>query len=115
VADDIITSYLKAYRSDPFLSIEGGSKALSKYLRRDHGVVVNHKKVYRLSKELGLLLPRAKKKKQKFIRLSANRLVSKPNQVWEFDIKYGYLHGLRRFSISLPVLMFLQGRLEAGI
>jgi putative transposase len=97
VADEVITSYLKAYRADPFLSIEGGSKALGRYLKRDHGVIVNHKKIYRLCKEQGLLLPRVKKKQQKFIQLSANRLVCKPNQVWEFDIKYGYLQGLRRF------------------
>lgn len=44
-----------------------------------------------------MLLPKIKKKKHKFIRLSSNRLVTKPNQVWEFDIKYGYLHGEKRF------------------
>lgn len=97
VTDDVIVSYLKDYRSDPFFSIEGGAKALAKYLRRDYGIIVNHKKVYRLCKEQGLLLPKIKKKKHKFIRLSSNRLVTKPNQVWEFDIKYGYLHGEKRF------------------
>jgi len=33
VLDSTITDHLRNYREDPFLKVEGGSKALSRYLR----------------------------------------------------------------------------------
>jgi putative transposase len=101
IPDSVIVEYIREYRTDPFLSVEGGSKILSKYFRRDHGIIINHKKVARLCKVHGLSLSRPKKKQSKFTKMSKNRNVSGPNQVWEFDIKYGYLHGERRFFFLL--------------
>lgn len=101
IRDEVIVEHLREYRRDPFLRIEGGAKILSKYLRRDHGLIVNHKKVFRLCRIHGLTLNRPKKKRSKFMKLAENRSVSAPNQVWEFDIKYGYLHGERRFFFLL--------------
>lgn len=97
VPDDLIVEELKHYRADPFMRVEGGAKALAKYLRRDLGLIVNHKKVARLCRESGLLLAKRPKKKSKFRVISQNHQVKRPNQVWEFDIKYGYLHGEKRF------------------
>lgn len=104
VYDDEIVSILKAYRSDPFLKVEGGSKVLAKYIRRDYNIIINHKKVARLCKLHNLLLKSRGKKKSKFKKMSQNRSVTAENQVWEFDIKYGYLHGEKRFFFLLAFI-----------
>jgi putative transposase len=57
-----------------------------------------HKKIYRLCKENSLLLPKHKKKRRKVGKVCLNRI---PNQLWEFDIKYGYIHGLNRHFFIL--------------
>lgn len=84
--------------------MEGGSKKLAKYIRRDHNIVINHKKVARLCKLHNLLLKARGKKKSKFKKMSQNRVVTAENQVWEFDIKYGYLHGEERFFFLLAFI-----------
>lgn len=104
VSDDQLVLYLKDYRKDPFLKVEGGAKVLSKYIRRDHAVVVNHKKVARLCKIHNLSIARAKKKKSKFRKVAMNHEVTRENQVWEFDIKYSYLHGEKRFFFLLAFI-----------
>jgi putative transposase len=97
VPDSVVLEALESYRADPFMRVEGGTKVLAKYLRRDLGLIVNHKKVARLCLESGLMLAKRRKKKSKFRVVSQNHQVSRPNQVWEFDLKYGYLHGEQRF------------------
>ena len=47
-----------------------------------------------------MLLPRTKKKKTTR-KISINREVYKPNQLWQFDIRYGYLHDEQRFFFIL--------------
>lgn len=47
------------------------------------------------------MLPRKRKKGSKFKKLSQNHLITRINQVWEFDIKYGFLHGENRFFFLL--------------
>ena len=54
------------------------------------------KKVYRLCREFGLLLPRPKKKRRKYEKICVNRRINGPNQLWEFDIKQGVIHGENR-------------------
>jgi putative transposase len=93
----MIVSHLKYYRSDVFMSVEGGAKVLSKYFKRDHQIIVNHKKLARICKIEGLQLKQRSRKKSKFSSPSKNHNITRANQVWEFDIKYGYLHGERRF------------------
>ena len=97
VPDDVIVSHLKDYRSDVFMSVEGGAKVLSEYFKRDHQIIVNHKKLARICKIEGLQLKQRSRKKSKFSSPSKNHNITRANQVWEFDIKYGYLHGERRF------------------
>ena len=70
IFDSQIADILKYLRQDSFLSVEGGSKALSKYLRRDYGVIINYKKVARLCRLHGLLLKKRGKKKSKFKKIS---------------------------------------------
>jgi putative transposase len=104
VSDETITTCLKHYREDKFLKYEGDSKLLSKYLRRDYGFVVNHKKVARLCKAHGLQLKTRRKKISKFVKIAQNHIITQPHQLWEFDIKYGYLHGEKRFFFLLAFI-----------
>ena len=96
VFDSTILKILEAYREQKEFQNWGGYKVLSRYLLRDHGLRVNAKKVYRLCQESGLLLPRAKKKRRKYEKICVNRRVNGPNQLWEFDIKQGVIHGENR-------------------
>jgi len=103
VSDDCIKDFLLS-------AIEGdgypyGYRKLTKWLRREHKLVINKKKVYRLCKELGILQkqrrfrPRLPKR-----RIAINRVVTGINQVWETDIKYGYIAEERRFFFVQTVL-----------
>lgn len=67
------------------------------YLARDYGVIVNHKRLYRIMKINDLLLMRKRKKKIRVRRLAIDKKITGPNQLWQFDIKYGYIHGENRF------------------
>ncbi len=92
----MIVATLKKYRERPEFSNGGCYQKLKHYLRRDYGFHVNHKKLYRLCKEHKLLLPRNKKKVRINRKITENRTIYKPNHLWEFDIKYGYVHGENR-------------------
>jgi len=93
--DSWIIEQLKNYRSDINFQNGIGCRALHEYLEFDHQVTVNHKKIYRLCKENQLLLKRKKKIKQ-IKMLASNYKISEPNKLWQFDIKYGYIHGEKR-------------------
>ena len=104
ILDERIIDALKLYRSRKEFINGGGYRKLKYYLQRDYGVVVNHKKIYRLCREHNLLLPKRKKRKRKGGRISQNRVVTRPNQLWEVDLKYGYIHGENRFFFILAIL-----------
>jgi putative transposase len=74
-----------------------GVKNLTQYLRDYHELVINHKKVHRLCKELGILLPQRPLTSKYPRRLVKNRVVTGPNQLWQLDIKYGSIEGSERF------------------
>jgi len=67
-------------------------------------LIVNHKKVYRLCKELGILLPQRRKRLATPRRLAQREKVSGPNQLWEMDIKYGYVAGTHQFFFQLSLI-----------
>jgi transposase InsO family protein len=81
-----------------------GYRKITYFLRGSYNLTINHKKVYRLCKELGIL------KKQRIIRpkitskISINRIVKKSNELWEADIKYGYIIGENKFFFVLSVI-----------
>lgn len=104
ILDSSIISALKSLRGKKFFSRSGGYHKLTEYLKRDYGFVVNHKKVYRLCSENGLLLPKMKKQKRRGKRICENREVTGPNQLWQFDIKYGYIHGENRFFFLMAFI-----------
>ena len=93
--DDWIVNQLKVYREDLNFQNGIGCRALHEYLELEYQMTVNHKKIYRLCKENKLLLSR-KKKIKKIKNVANNIVVTRPNQLWQFDIKYGYIHGENR-------------------
>ncbi len=82
-----------------------GYRKLTSWLKREHGLRINKKKVYRLCRELGILQtqrrlrPRLAKRK-----VATNREITGINQLWETDIKYGYIAEERRFFFVQTVI-----------
>lgn len=81
-----------------------GYRKLTICLREDYSLIINHKKVYRLCKELGVLLPQRKISLKRPRRLARKEMVTGPNQLWEMDLKYGYIHGTRQFFFQLSLI-----------
>lgn len=101
VANEEVKAILQRYRGQNIHFANGGGyKKLSRYLKRNEGIIVNQKKCYRLCKEAGVLLPCHRKRKIKRT-ISINRIITAPNSVWEFDIKYIYIQGEKRFAFLL--------------
>ena len=81
-----------------------GYRKLTKQLRRKYRLVINKKKVYRLCKELGVLLPQRQTKQPVPRKVARNRVVTGPNQLWQMDIKYGYVAGLERHFYMVSII-----------
>lgn len=96
VPDEQIEEYLMEYYHDD--NIGGlGYKKWATLLKEQFGVIINKKKVYRLSKKLDILKERKIKKPKHPRRLARNRIVTAPNQLWQVDIKYGNIVGTNYF------------------
>lgn len=81
-----------------------GYRKLAVCLREDYGLKINHKKVYRLCKELRILRPQRIVKRNYPRRIAKKDTVSGPNQLWEMDVKYGYITGTDSFFFQLSLL-----------
>lgn len=81
-----------------------GYRKLTIALRRQHSLKINKKKVYRLCKELGILGKPVKPKVSYPRRLANNMEVTGPNQLWQMDIKYGYIAGLERYFYTASII-----------
>lgn len=92
---------MKKYRSQIEFINAGGYQKLKHYIRRDHGFFIKGKKLYRLCKKNKHLLPINKKKIKNNRKICTNKDVDGPNQLWEFDIKYGYVPGESRHYYML--------------
>jgi putative transposase len=84
-----------------------GYHKITEYLRTSHNLIINHKKVYRLCKELGILKKQRIIKPQIKSKISVNRIVKKSNELWEADIKYGYIVGENKFFFVLSIIDIL--------
>ena len=81
-----------------------GYRKLTIALRREHGLVINKKKVYRFCDELDLLRPQRQIKFKHPRKIAVNREITGSNQLWKTDIKYGYVEGEGRFFFLLSML-----------
>lgn len=104
IPDSTIVFLCKQFRATPFFEKHGGAKKISKYFRRDYGFYINHKKLARILKENGLLQPKRKKQKKPWRQVAFNQKITKQNQLWEFDIKYGYVAGEKGFFFILAIV-----------
>lgn len=102
ICDEAIKDYImEAIQDEAFFY---GYHKLTHYLRREFNLLINHKKVYRLCKELQIL------KKQRIVKppdkskISVNRVIKKSNELWEADIKYGYIIGEDKFFFVLSII-----------
>lgn len=83
---------------------EYGYKLLAKCIRNTHQLLFGNKKSYRLCRELEILQMQRKKKPKHPRRLPKNHTITGPNQLWQMDIKYGYVHGCNRFFFVLSII-----------
>ncbi|QJD81951.1 IS3 family transposase [Cohnella herbarum] len=74
-----------------------GYLLLTECLHVQRQLIINKKKVYRLCKKLGILHPQRRKKVHYPRRLARNHTITGSNQVWQLDIKYGYVAGYDQF------------------
>ncbi len=73
-------------------------------MQEDHLLVINHKKVYRLCKELDILRPQRKIYPNRPRKLAKREKVTGSNQLWQMDIKYGYIIDKKQFFFQLSVI-----------
>ena len=97
INDTDVVNIIKKYRDEIEFQNGGGYIKLTHYLKREHQLIINKKKIYRLCKINRILLPKKKKIKKPWKAISCNRTITKPHKLWEFDIKYGFIHGENRF------------------
>lgn len=81
-----------------------GYRLLAECVRQQNGLILNDKKAYRLCKELGILHPQRPIKTKHPRRIARYREVTKPDQLWQMDIKYGYVAGYDRFFFMLNII-----------
>jgi putative transposase len=81
-----------------------GYRKLTKCLHRQYHLVINKKKTYRLCKELGILQKQRRVKAHHPRRLARNRTITASNQLWQIDIKYGYIAGEDRFFYLMAII-----------
>jgi putative transposase len=81
-----------------------GYKKLTASMQEDYGLNINHKKVYRLCKELDVLLPQRKVNPKHPRKLAKRIEVTGSNQLWQMDLKYGYIAGMDRFFFMMSII-----------
>lgn len=78
VNDDTIKTWLIDLISG--VGFPYGYKKLNYCLKEDYGLKINHKKIYRFCKELGILRPQRKRKPYRPTKLAKKEAITCPNQ-----------------------------------
>ncbi|WP_052380687.1 IS3 family transposase [Paenibacillus camerounensis] len=81
-----------------------GYKLLAKCLWNQHRLKLNHKKSYRLCQALEILQPQRHKRFKHPRKLPENRVITGAGQLWQMDIKYGYVAGRDRHFFVLSII-----------
>jgi putative transposase len=82
-----------------------GHRRIRALLLRDYGLSVNHKTVYRVMRDLGLLQPRVWRRPQRAKHVERMR-PSKPDQGWQIDMTCFELSDLRRVYLTVVIDCF---------
>jgi putative transposase len=104
VLDTSILAMIRSFRDRVEYANAGGVRKLKYLLRRTYGIYVNEKKVWRICRENRLLLARRRSRGIARRHIAKNRVVTGPNQVWQFDLKFGYVDGENRFFFVLAFI-----------
>jgi putative transposase len=101
VPDTVVVGLIKELLCKEFVCY--GYRKTHKALRRE-SYIINHKKVYRLMKEQGLLNKRVLRGRK--VNRVRDRVVeiSGPNELWEMDIKYIRIGGENRNAYFLAII-----------
>ena len=67
-----------------------GYRMITNYIRSKEGVIVNHKRIYRIMQELDLLQEKNRPKPEEYNR-SQQHEIDGPNQMWQLDMVQWYL------------------------
>jgi putative transposase len=81
-----------------------GYRLLATCLWNAYRLELNHKKSYRLCRALDILQPQRQKRFKHPRKLPENRIITSPHQLWQMDIKYGYVAGLDRHFFVLSII-----------
>ena len=81
-----------------------GYKKINADLQDNYKIIINHKKTYRLCKELDVLRPQRKIYPKRPKKLANKGLITGPNKLWEMDLKYGFIVGEKRFFYQLSLI-----------
>lgn len=94
---------VKNIKSQKFLK-RCGYRKMVHYLSREFKLNINHKRLYRIMKKNNLLNDKIKKIRRRGKKQCINRNITGPNQLWQFDIKYIYIHGENRFCYLMAFI-----------
>lgn len=72
--------------------------------KRSTSLISNHKKVYRLCKELNVLQPQRIIKPKYPRKLAKKTKITGSNQLWQMDLKYAYIPGIDRFFFIMSII-----------
>lgn len=111
MSDKRIKNYLLRLIQGPDAAF--GYRKLTILLRRRYDLIINKKKVYRLCKELGILAPQRERSQPVPKRIARNHVVTGSNQLWQMDIKYGYVVGKRRHFYVASIVDVFDRRIVA--
>ncbi|MBY0207156.1 DDE-type integrase/transposase/recombinase, partial [Paenibacillus cucumis (ex Kampfer et al. 2016)] len=111
ISDTRIFGFLRRLIQGPDAAF--GYRKLTVLLRRKYNLVINKKKVYRLCKSLCILLPQRERTHTVPRKVANNRTVDGPNQLWQMDIKYGYVAGKRRHFFLASIIDVFDRRIVA--
>ena len=81
-----------------------GYRKLTVCLREEYGLHINPKKVYRLCRKLRILKPQRIIRQRHPRRLARRLSINGSNQLWEMDLKYGYVNGTDQFFFQLSLI-----------
>lgn len=103
VPDTTVKNDIKDLLSKEFVCY--GYKKVAKFLKKNLGYIINPKKVYRLMKEMLILLPKIRPASIDIIRVKNRKIhLVRPNELWQIDIKYLYIHGEKRNSYVCTII-----------
>jgi transposase InsO family protein len=100
VANEVVIEQIKITKSDP--DTDYGYHKMT-YVLLILGYLINHKKVYRLMDEKGLLKDRSQKPSRSYVKYRRVMPLS-PLEILEMDIKFVWVEEHRRFAYVLTVV-----------